>query len=76
MMTIGEMYRRSGGVSLHKSSENGPSQTSSCGDCRFFSKGSEIFKTVDGKVVNRGKCTRHSDDNQWRSNYIACKYFR
>ena len=78
MMTIGEMYRRSGGVALHKQDPKGPSHTHKCEECMHFKKASLLYKTVSGEAVSRGECLKSKCDREgvWKSNYTACKFFK
>ena len=75
-MTIGEMYKRSGGAYLYQSEQDKLFHPRGCGECRFFKEAAMLYKTVNGETVMRGECTRSRSDNAWKSSFIACKYFK
>ena len=78
MMTIGEMYKRSGGVYLYKKDEQKDSvlYTRQCADCKFFKEANSIYKTAEGVTVTRGECSKYRGEAPWKSSFIACKYFK
>ena len=65
MMRIGEMYRRSGGSTWNHN----------CEECNFF-KPKRVVKLYGGKEIKLGRCTRYKEEVPWKSNYVACKYFK